>query len=120
MLTRKEASNLHEKSVAKKFQNVGGKIVPSSGSGKFDGGDVSIGDDKDILIECKTVVSCKASFSIKKDWLSKIEEQRFEQGYKNCCLSFRFEPYGKNYYVVNEEFFKELVNCYMEVQNNGK
>ena len=113
MSIQKDSSKRQELGIVKKLSCLGAQLVPSSGSGRFDGGDICIGDNQ-ILVECKTVVSPKLSFSIKRDWMSKLEEQRFEQGYHESCLAFRFEPNGEDYFIVNEKFFKALIELYLE------
>lgn len=101
MVTRKY-SDKQEKSIAKK---VGGKTTPNSGGTKFSGGDVLTDT---FLIEAKTSTKDKKSFSIKKEWLEKMQEQAFEQGKQNSALAIDFGD-GKNYYLISEKLFKELV-----------
>ena len=60
-------SDRHEKRTAK---NIGAKVQTSSGSSAFLKGDLY--SDK-CLIECKTATTEKKSFSIKKEWLEKLE-----------------------------------------------
>lgn len=109
MVTRKY-SDKQEKSIAKK---VGGKITPNSGGTKFGGGDVLTDT---FLIEAKTSTKDKKSFSIKKEWLEKMQEQAFEQGKQNSALAIDFGD-GKNYYVITEKLFTELI-IYLEGEDS--
>lgn len=96
-------SSKQEKQVAK---TVGGKVVPNSGAIKFGAGDVQTDN---ILIECKTCTKEKQSFSIKKDWLEKSEEEAFSVGKKYSVLVFNFGEGTDNYYVLNERTFKKFL-----------
>lgn len=98
-------SSMHEQSVA---NNLEGNIVPGSGSGRFVAGDVEV-KDASMFIECKTSITDKSSFSIKKDWIEKAKNQSKEHRLDNYCLSFRFGPEDNNYYVINERLMKILV-----------
>lgn len=95
-------SNKQEKAVAKA---VGGKKVANSGATAFNKGDVTTDN---ILIECKTCVENKKSFSIKKEWLEKNKEEAFEMGKSYSALAFNFGPDTDNYYVIDEKLFKIL------------
>lgn len=96
MKTR-EASDLQEKELAKRFN---GKVTVNSGGTRFGGGDVLT---TDLFIEAKTSLVSKESFSIKEKWLQKAREQAFEQGKNYWTLAFRFSPYGSDYYIVDKK-----------------
>ena len=96
-------SNKQEKAVAKA---VGGKKVANSGATAFNKGDVTTDD---MLIECKTCMENKKSFSIKKEWLEKNKEEAFEMGKSYSALAFNFGPDTENYYVIDERLFKKLL-----------
>lgn len=96
-------SKKQEKQVAK---TVGGKTVPNSGAIKFGAGDVQTDN---ILIECKTCVQEKKSFSIKREWLDKNEEEAFSVGKQYSVLTFNFGEDTDNYYVLNERTFKKFL-----------
>lgn len=86
---------------------VGGYVQSNSGGTKFGGGDILT----DLfLIEAKTPFTPKSSFSIRYDWIMKAQEQAFEQGKLSSVLAFQFQPYGNNYYILNEHDFIEYVN----------
>lgn len=95
-------SSRQEKKVAKA---VGGKQVSNSGATAFNKGDVT---SDNFLIECKTCVEDKKSFSIKKEWLEKNKEEAFEMGKDYSALAFNFGPSSENYYVIDERLFKRL------------
>ena len=102
MNTRK-FSKLQEKYVAKQLK---GKVQPNSGATPFFKGDVVT---EDWLVECKTSVSDKKSIAIKKEWLTKLEEERFAMRKPNMTLAFNFGPSGEMFYIINEKTFKNLI-----------
>ena len=100
-------SDVHEKSVC---HALGGWQVSNSGAGRFEKGDVVV-DDASLLIECKTAMTEKSSFSIKKEWLEKNKEEAFRNRLSNSCLCFNFQPNGKNYYIIDEKLMQILVSA---------
>lgn len=99
-------SSLQENNVARLL---GGKVTPSSGSGKWSKGDVVV-KDASLSIECKTSMSEKASFSIKKEWITKHKEEAWSNRLSNIALAISFDPSGKeNYFVIDEKLMKFLV-----------
>ncbi len=106
-------SKQQEQSVAK---IINGKTVANSGARPYQKGDISTSGDKtksDLsadswLIEAKTTTTAKQSFAIKKQWLETIKEEAFQAGKMNHALVFSFGPKQENYYIVNEQKFKEL------------
>lgn len=103
-------SNAQEEYISKLL---GGQKVPGSGSPRFYAGDVLI---EDFLLECKTSMKAKSSFSIKKDWVDKNERERKDLQLPYSAVVFQFEPNGENYFVVNERTFKIL---YETLKNNN-
>ena len=95
-------SDRQEKRTAKKL---GAKVQTSSGSSDFLKGDV-VSDT--CLIECKTCVTEKKSFSIKKEWLDKVDEQCYAMGKRYPILAFDFGD-GENYYVLPESVMKKFI-----------
>ena len=87
-------SNKQEKAVAKTIK---GKQQSNSGATTFQKGDV-ITDDW--LVECKTSVTEKKSFSIKKEWLEKNKEEAFAMGKHQNALCFDFGD-GVRYYIID-------------------
>ena len=104
MKTTREASTAQEKKIAKVL---GARRVANSGATKFDKGDVVLGSEW--LIEAKTAMEPKKSFSIKKDWLEKLREEKFacRKDYNALCLDFGDE--GNRYYILDEDTFKTLI-----------
>ena len=97
-------SDKQEKHIAKV---TGGKVQSNSGGTKFGGGDVHT--DK-FLIEAKTSTKEQTSFTIKKEWITKMREQAYEQGKEESVLAFRFDPdKGNDFYVLNERQFLEYL-----------
>ena len=86
-----------------------GKTVSGSGSPHFCAGDV-VTDDW--LIECKTTMQPKQSFSIKKEWLDKNEREKHQLQKPYSALVFQFKEDGENYFVVNEKTFKILLDSF--------
>ena len=95
-------SNRQEKSVAKA---VNGKQTANSGATNFQKGDI-ITDN--FLIECKTCMEDKKSFSIKKEWIDKNKEEAFAMRKSYSALAFNFGPSSENYYIIDERLFKIL------------
>lgn len=88
---------------------VGGRRTVMSGAAKFSKGDVVT---QDWLIECKTQVKEKESFSIKREWLRKATEEAFAMNKSHVALAFNFggENQSENFYVISEKDFRRLVD----------
>lgn len=84
----------------------GGSTVPNSGAIKFGAGDVQTSN---CLIECKTCTKEKASFSIKKEWLDKNEQEAFSTGKMYSILAFNFGPDTDNYFILNKRTFEKFI-----------
>lgn len=97
---------------------LGGKPVANSGARPYQKGDVTKSADytdpenysaqESWLLECKTCMTDKQSFAIKKQWLETIKEEAFQAGKNNYALVFSFGPKQENYYILSEKKFKEL------------
>lgn len=108
-------SSLQENNVVKQL---GGTVQPASGSGKWSKSDVVV-KDASLSIECKTTVTPKESFSIKKEWIKKQKEEAFSNRLSNTALAISFEPEGQeNYYVIDQKLMKFLVEKLIEENNN--
>lgn len=101
MNTRK-FSKKQETRVAK---NLGGKVNSNSGATSFYKGDVNT---ENVLIECKTSIKPVKSISIKKEWLTKLDEEKFAMGKFHSALAFDFGD-GKDYFIINEDMMGLLV-----------
>lgn len=70
------------------------------------------------MIECKTCMTEKNSFSIKKEWIEKNKLESFENRLDNSCICFNFGPDTNNYYVISEKLMKFLCEKLIE-ENEG-
>lgn len=100
----REVSSLQEKKIAKAL---GGRRTSNSGAGDFDKGDLYIGSSW--LIEAKTCMQPKSSFSIKKDWLTKMKQEQFACNKMYSSLCFDFGDQKDRYYIVDEKLFKYII-----------
>lgn len=98
-------SNKQEKHVAKSLK---GRQTANSGATPFQKGDVELSN---ILVECKTKTKPSDSMSIKREWLEKNAEEAFAMGkpYSALCFSFGDLHDDKQYYIIDEDLFKKLV-----------
>lgn len=94
---------------------LGGKTTPNSGATPYIKGDVSSTGEDSWLIECKTCMTNKQSFAIKKQWLNDVHQDAIQQGKMNYALAFNFGPNQENYFIISERKFKEI----LEVENNN-
>lgn len=95
-------SKQQEKKVAKA---VSGKRTANSGATKFSKGDVTT---KNFLIECKTCVEPKKSFTLKREWFDKNKEEAFAMNKDYSAVVFDFGD-GEEYYIIDEHLFKVLL-----------
>jgi hypothetical protein len=107
--TTRYYSSKQERAIAKLLD---GQCTSNSGASRFNAGDVLAGD---FLIECKTCIQPKQSFSIRKEWLEKNEHERMDMQKPYSALAFSFGEDEPNYFIVNEKTFKLL---YETLQNN--
>jgi hypothetical protein len=61
---------------------------------------------EDYQIECKTKESPSLQITVKKEWLTKINEEAFQTG-KTPLLVISFGD-GQDYYILKEEDFLRL------------
>ena len=87
---------------------LGGAVQSNSGAGLFNKSDILI-SGASLLIEAKTCMKEKDSFSIKREWIEKNREEAFSQRVSNGCIAFSFGPNLPNYYVIDEHLMKFLV-----------
>ena len=104
-MSTRDFSSKQEKCVAKLL---GGQVNPNSGAGKWKKGDVLI-PSADMLVECKTSTTDKASFSIKAEWIDKNINEAHSSRVSNSCIAFNFGPDKANYFVIDEKLMKFLV-----------
>ena len=112
-MTTRDYSDKQEKHIAKV---TGGKVQINSGGTKFGGGDVHTNK---FLIEAKTPAKEQTSFTIKKEWITKMREQAYEQGKEESVLAFRFNPDSLlDWYVLDERQFLEYLKYKEESDAN--
>lgn len=97
----KKAAQKQEKKVA---EQVGGKTTPNSGATLFKKGDVTADN---MVIECKTSTTVRNSFSIKREWLDKLQEEAIAVGKDFGVLAIDYGD-GEQYYVMPEREFTAL------------
>lgn len=105
MKTTRDASSAQEKRIAKAL---GGKRTSNSGATKFDKGDIVL--QEGWLIEAKTCMQPKKSFSIKQEWLIKNKEEMYATGKEYNALCFDFGDEKDRYYVVDENTFRMFID----------
>ena len=108
--TKVKKSQIQEKNVS---EYLGMKLTPRSGGTIYKKGDVT---DATFLLDCKTVMSPKESYSIKKEVLEKADKERFEDRKQYYGIVFDFgnpKNIGKDTFVVVPlETFKALYDAY--------
>ena len=107
-------SDIQEKSVCKKLDCI---QTSNSGAGKFDKSDV-YSKDASLSIECKTSMTDKDSFSIKKEWFIKHKQEAYSTGFQNTAIAIRFGPTQEDYYIIDEAMMRFLVDKLIEDNAN--
>lgn len=102
MSEQKDVSIRQEERVAHCF---GGRRVYQSGGGKFDCGDVLT---EDFLIECKTSLTPKPSYSVKKSILEKAKKEAQQMHRPYYCLAFTFGD-EEDYFVLDKKSLRYLL-----------
>lgn len=102
-MTTRDLSKFHETNVAK---SLGGVRTANSGATAFSKGDVVM---KDAIIECKTKMTEVNAFSIQKEWLTTLEEERRGMGKDISALAFSFNSGKDSYYVIDDKTMKSFL-----------
>ena len=97
-------SNRQEKKIAKE---VGGKKVANSGATTFSKGDVRTDN---FLIEAKTCTKEQKTFTVKREWIEKNQEEAFAMGKMFSAVAIDFGD-GEQYYLINQKLFNKLVEA---------
>lgn len=97
-------SNRQEKKIAKE---VGGKKVANSGATTFSKGDVRTDN---FLIEAKTCTKEQKTFTVKREWIKKNQEEAFAMGKMFSAVAIDFGD-GEQYYLINQKLFNKLVEA---------
>lgn len=87
------------------------KRTPRSGATIHRKGDVQ---DSLSVFECKTTMTKKDSFTVKKEWLTKLNRERVEDRKR---FAFLVENYGgagheENHVIMSIDTFKEIYEVY--------
>lgn len=93
-------SGRQEKKIAKQ---VGGSLTCNSGAYQFSAGDIIT---EKWILEAKTCMEPKKSFSIKKDWLDTLKEEMYASNKDYRALCFDFGDEKDRYYILDENTFK--------------
>lgn len=99
----KKVSLEQEERVARIFN---GRRTPQSGGGKWKKGDVL---SEQFLVECKTSLTPKPSYCIKRDILNKADEERREMGKSFYALAFTFGD-TQDYFVIDKRTMVYLLS----------
>lgn len=110
MKSTREVSSNQEKAISKAL---GAKRTANSGATKYDKGDLVIGQDW--LIEAKTCMQPKSSFSIKKQWLDKLREEQFATNKMYNALCFDYGDNKNRYYIIDENTFKQVIELLKDI-----
>lgn len=104
----KNSSVEQENRIAKLFK---ASPTPQSGGGKWKKGDIL---SADYLIECKTTVEPKLTYSVKKSDIDKARHESREMGKKNFIFAFTMGENFDDYFVVDDKFMRD----YLELRSN--
>ena len=105
-LTTRDCSSVQEHRVANKLD---GRVNSNSGAGRFAKSDVRV-DSASLSIECKTTMTSKDSFSIKKEWIEKHKQEAWSNRLANSVIAFNFDyKDAHDYYVIDDVLMKFLV-----------
>jgi hypothetical protein len=91
------------------------KEHPIVGATPFYKGDVCV--NSSWLIEAKTCMEPKKSFSIKQDWLYKMKEEQYATNKDYSALCFDFGDNKDRYYIIEEDTFKYMLDL---IEDNKK
>lgn len=68
------------------------------------------------LIEAKTCIKEKEQFTIKREWLDKLKQESFIMQKEYYALAFNFGKVGKDYYILDEKTFMQILNLLSEME----
>lgn len=109
MTNNKESTRYYSEMQEEKVADiVKGRIQANSGAGKFNKGDV-INNKASLLVECKTSIKDKTSFSIKKEWFDKNFKESKSMRLSSNCIAFNFGPDSENYFIIPQKLMRYLV-----------
>lgn len=85
-----------------------GEVTPNSGAGHTKKGDVLV--DTFYIVECKTKMQPATQFTIKKDWLIKLQQQSLAMHRPYSALVFDFGQVGEEYAVIPLQDLKDYID----------
>ena len=90
---------------------------PTARSGATLFGGKGDAQDELAIIECKTYMEKRDSFTVKREWLTKLAEERFQERKEFAILvqNFGGKPSEDNYVVMKLEDFAKMYEVYKEV-----
>lgn len=97
-------SRKQEVGVSRKLK---GTLTSNSGATFNQKGDVLLDD---FLLECKTQMKHKETFTLHKDWFDKNDKECLFMGKPYSAVVFNFGPDERNYYIIDEDLFEKLVD----------
>ena len=100
--TRK-VSKRQETKVAKQLN---GKVQANSGATDYLKGDVVT---ENMLVECKTAMKPKTQMTIKKEWFTKNEKEKFAMKKDYSAVVFDFGDNGTEYIAMDINTFKHIL-----------
>lgn len=105
--------------------NTSSSMTPNSGAGKIKG-DEQISGIINIMEELKTAVVPKLSkgslsFTIKKEWLEKLDREANEENKEFWYLKFRFlESDNKTYVIVDQDIIMSMISTMVNDRMKAK
>ena len=92
---------------------LGAKRTPRSGATIHAKADVA---DPLCAIECKTYMAVRDSFTVKREWLTKLSQERFEERKQFSILvqNFGGKANEDNYVIMKLEDFAKMYEIYKE------
>lgn len=106
MVSTREAASVQERRIANKLDL---KQQSGSGQGRFNKGDLI--EPNLLTVECKTCLTKKDSFSIKKKWLEVVDSEKLGNRTPYTVLAFNFNyKDSKDYYVIDDKLMKYLLD----------
>ena len=85
---------------------VGGRKTANSGATMWQKGDVLL---ENWLLEAKTCTKSQKQFTLKEEWFEKNKQESLFMSKDYSAVVFNFGPDKPNYYILDEETFKELI-----------
>lgn len=116
-MTKRKVANKQEKRIVKSLQEIQESVRQTINSGAlwWQKSDVI---SENFRVEAKTKEKPAKQFTVKKEWLKKVEREAFETG-KKGILVFSFGD-GEDYLIMNVKDFVEFVKSLKENFSNSE